>query len=64
MFRLVHVQEDLARMICLHSCARLLSGCRHPLGRTIGGTIYLGLMATAASFYWILHALHINIRNV
>ncbi|CAM9488075.1 unnamed protein product, partial [Ectocarpus sp. 8 AP-2014] len=38
----------------------------YPLGRTIGGTIYPGLMATAASFYWILHALHItiNIRNV
>lgn len=38
----------------------------YPLGRTIGGTIYPGLMATAASFYWILHALHItiNIRNM
>ena len=43
-----------------------MSGCRYPLGRTIGGTIYPGLMATAASFYWIMHALHttINIRNV
>ncbi|CAM9575987.1 unnamed protein product [Ascophyllum nodosum] len=38
----------------------------YPLGRTIGGTIYPGLMATAASIYWILHALHItiNIRNM
>ena len=38
----------------------------YPLGRTIGGTIYPGLMATAASFYWVLHALHvtINIRNM
>jgi dolichyl-diphosphooligosaccharide---protein glycosyltransferase len=38
----------------------------YPLGRTIGGTIYPGLMATAACFYWVLQALHItiNIRNV
>lgn len=38
----------------------------YPLGRTIGGTIYPGLMATAASIYWILHAVHItiNIRNM
>lgn len=38
----------------------------YPLGRTIGGTIYPGLMLTAASFYWFLHWLHItiNIRNM
>jgi dolichyl-diphosphooligosaccharide--protein glycosyltransferase len=38
----------------------------YPLGRTIGGTIYPGLMITAATFYWILHAVNIsiNIRNM
>ncbi len=38
----------------------------YPLGRTVGGTVYPGLMVTAAVFYWILHALNItiNIRNV
>ena len=38
----------------------------YPLGRTIGGTIYPGLMLTAACFYWVLQALHltVNIRNV
>lgn len=38
----------------------------YPLGRTIGGTIYPGLMLTAAVFYWVAHALRItvNIRNV
>ncbi len=38
----------------------------YPLGRTIGGTVYPGLMITAGFFYWILHFLHItvNIRNV
>lgn len=38
----------------------------YPLGRTIGGTIYPGLMLTAAGFYWILNLLNItiNIRNV
>mmetsp|Transcript_10732 Transcript_10732/g.16278 ORF Transcript_10732/g.16278 Transcript_10732/m.16278 type:complete len:836 (-) Transcript_10732:74-2581(-) len=38
----------------------------YPLGRTIGGTIYPGLMLTAASLYWVLNALNIpiNIRHV
>ena len=38
----------------------------YPLGRTIGGTIYPGLMLTAASFYWALNAINIsiNIRNM
>ncbi len=38
----------------------------YPLGRTIGGTIYPGIMITAALYYWALHAIHItiNIRNV
>eukprot|EP00428_Durinskia_dybowskii_P075153 CAMPEP_0170417528 /NCGR_PEP_ID=MMETSP0117_2-20130122/33761_1 /TAXON_ID=400756 /ORGANISM="Durinskia baltica, Strain CSIRO CS-38" /LENGTH=868 /DNA_ID=CAMNT_0010675713 /DNA_START=73 /DNA_END=2676 /DNA_ORIENTATION=+ len=38
----------------------------YPLGRTIGGTIYPGLMLTAAVFYWVMHFLHltINIRNM
>jgi len=38
----------------------------YPLGRIIGGTIYPGLMMTAAYAYWILNALNItvNIRNV
>ncbi len=38
----------------------------YPLGRTIGGTIYPGLMLTAASFYWLLNFFHItiNIRNM
>ena len=37
-----------------------------PLGRTIGGTIYPGLMLTAALFYWFLNFFYItvNIRNV
>eukprot|EP01080_Neovahlkampfia_damariscottae_P005994 gene5994-9992_t len=38
----------------------------YPLGRIIGGTVYPGLMITAASIYWILNAINItiNIRNV
>ena len=38
----------------------------YPLGRTIGGTIYPGLMLTAAVFYWALNAINvtINIRNM
>eukprot|EP01038_Epipyxis_sp_PR26KG_P014595 gene14595-19601_t len=38
----------------------------YPLGRTIGGTIYPGLMLTAAVFYWALNFfnLTINIRNM
>ncbi|KAG5185601.1 dolichyl-diphosphooligosaccharide--protein glycosyltransferase [Tribonema minus] len=38
----------------------------YPLGRTIGGTIYPGLMLTAAVLYWLLQALNftVNIRNV
>lgn len=38
----------------------------YPLGRIIGGTIYPGLMMTAALFYNIFHSLHItiDIRNV
>jgi dolichyl-diphosphooligosaccharide--protein glycosyltransferase len=38
----------------------------YPLGRIIGGTIYPGLMITAALVYWVLNAISIaiNIRNV
>jgi dolichyl-diphosphooligosaccharide--protein glycosyltransferase len=38
----------------------------YPLGRTIGGTIYPGLMLTAAVFYWALNFINIsiNIRNM
>jgi dolichyl-diphosphooligosaccharide--protein glycosyltransferase len=38
----------------------------YPLGRTIGGTIYPGLMLTAALFYWAANLINctINIRNV
>ena len=38
----------------------------YPLGRIVGGTIYPGLMVTAASVYWTLHFFHItiDIRNV
>ena len=38
----------------------------YPLGRVIGGTIYPGIMATAASIYWALEALliSVDIRNV
>eukprot|EP01116_Phalansterium_solitarium_P018505 TRINITY_DN4918_c0_g1_i1.p1 TRINITY_DN4918_c0_g1~~TRINITY_DN4918_c0_g1_i1.p1 ORF type:complete len:703 (-),score=173.10 TRINITY_DN4918_c0_g1_i1:149-2257(-) len=38
----------------------------YPLGRIVGGTIYPGLMFTAAIVYWVLNALNItvNIRNV
>jgi len=38
----------------------------YPLGRIIGGTIYPGLMVTAATFYQALHSLNItiDIRNM
>uniref|UniRef100_H2YNQ2 Dolichyl-diphosphooligosaccharide--protein glycosyltransferase subunit STT3A n=1 Tax=Ciona savignyi TaxID=51511 RepID=H2YNQ2_CIOSA len=38
----------------------------YPLGRIIGGTIYPGLMVTAAAFYNVLHYLNltIDIRNM
>lgn len=38
----------------------------YPLGRTIGGTIYPGLMLTAAVFFWALNFFNftINIRNM
>jgi len=38
----------------------------HPLGRVIGGTIYPGLMGTAASFKWSMDALSMpmDIRNI
>lgn len=38
----------------------------YPLGRTIGGTIYPGLMLTAAAFHWIANFFFftINIRHV
>jgi len=38
----------------------------YPLGRIVGGTIYPGLMATAALVFWILNFfnLTVNIRNV
>ena len=38
----------------------------YPLGRTIGGTIYPGLMLTAALFYWFANFINatINIRHV
>lgn len=38
----------------------------YPLGRIIGGTIYPGLMYTAAVFYWVLNFLNIsiNVRNM
>ncbi|CAM9208964.1 unnamed protein product [Phaeothamnion confervicola] len=38
----------------------------YPLGRTIGGTIYPGLMYTAACLFWLLNAVNltVNIRNV
>ena len=38
----------------------------YPLGRTIGGTIYPGLMLSASMLYWALNAINItiNIRNV
>mmetsp|Transcript_2258 Transcript_2258/g.3124 ORF Transcript_2258/g.3124 Transcript_2258/m.3124 type:complete len:892 (+) Transcript_2258:89-2764(+) len=38
----------------------------YPLGRTIGGTIYPGLMLTAATIHWALNAINItiNIRNM
>jgi dolichyl-diphosphooligosaccharide--protein glycosyltransferase len=37
----------------------------YPLGRIIGGTIYPGLMYTAATLYWILNLVNIsiNVRN-
>jgi len=38
----------------------------YPLGRIVGGTVYPGLMFTAAGVHWLLNALSltINIRNV
>eukprot|EP01132_Coremiostelium_polycephalum_P009021 gene9021-11049_t len=38
----------------------------YPLGRIVGGTIYPGLMATAAAVHWLLNSLNltVNIRNV
>eukprot|EP01133_Synstelium_polycarpum_P017276 gene17276-20605_t len=38
----------------------------YPLGRIVGGTIYPGLMATAAAVHWVLNQfnLTVNIRNV
>ena len=38
----------------------------YPLGRIIGGTIYPGLMATAAAIHGVLNALNIsiNVRNM
>ncbi|EFA77669.1 oligosaccharyl transferase [Heterostelium album PN500] len=38
----------------------------YPLGRIVGGTIYPGLMATAAAVHWVLNSLNltVNIRNV
>merc|ERR1712137_1294793 len=38
----------------------------YPLGRIVGGTIYPGLMVTAASVYWVLHFFNftVQIRNV
>eukprot|EP01104_Vermistella_antarctica_P005962 TRINITY_DN16701_c0_g1_i1.p1 TRINITY_DN16701_c0_g1~~TRINITY_DN16701_c0_g1_i1.p1 ORF type:complete len:714 (-),score=194.32 TRINITY_DN16701_c0_g1_i1:220-2361(-) len=42
------------------------SAAWYPLGRIVGGTVYPGLMMTAASVYWILNYLNITIqiRNV
>ena len=49
-------------------CARLGfdEGSWYPLGRFIGGTLYPGLMWTAAAGYHFLHFLHftVDIRNV
>lgn len=41
-------------------------GSWYPLGRIVGGTIYPGLMVTAAAVYWVLNAFNITvqIRNV
>lgn len=38
----------------------------YPLGRIVGGTVYPGLMVTAASVYWFFNFFHItiNIRNI
>jgi dolichyl-diphosphooligosaccharide---protein glycosyltransferase len=38
----------------------------YPLGRIVGGTIYPGLMVTAAAVFWFLNSFNItiNIRNV
>jgi dolichyl-diphosphooligosaccharide---protein glycosyltransferase len=38
----------------------------YPLGRSVGGTVYPGLMSTAGGIYWFLHwlAIPVDIRNV
>eukprot|EP01096_Ripella_sp_DP13-Kostka_P006129 TRINITY_DN2172_c0_g1_i1.p1 TRINITY_DN2172_c0_g1~~TRINITY_DN2172_c0_g1_i1.p1 ORF type:complete len:739 (+),score=375.75 TRINITY_DN2172_c0_g1_i1:77-2218(+) len=42
------------------------SGAWYPLGRIVGGTVYPGIMVTAAAVYWVLHFFNftIQIRNV
>jgi len=42
------------------------SGSWYPLGRIVGGTVYPGLMVTAAAIFWVLNYFNItiNIRNV
>mmetsp|Transcript_1944 Transcript_1944/g.6984 ORF Transcript_1944/g.6984 Transcript_1944/m.6984 type:complete len:715 (+) Transcript_1944:92-2236(+) len=42
------------------------AGAWYPLGRIVGGTVYPGLMVTAAAIYWVLHFFNftIQIRNV
>lgn len=34
----------------------------YPLGRIIGGTIYPGLMMTAAALYWLMNAIHLSLN--
>eukprot|EP00283_Hemiselmis_rufescens_P025071 CAMPEP_0173448732 /NCGR_PEP_ID=MMETSP1357-20121228/41385_1 /TAXON_ID=77926 /ORGANISM="Hemiselmis rufescens, Strain PCC563" /LENGTH=442 /DNA_ID=CAMNT_0014415269 /DNA_START=13 /DNA_END=1337 /DNA_ORIENTATION=- len=36
----------------------------YPLGRIVGGTIYPGLMAASASFFWALNAINLNVKLV
>ena len=42
------------------------AGAWYPLGRIVGGTVYPGLMVTAAAVYWVLHFFNftVEIRNV
>ena len=35
----------------------------YPLGRSVGGTLYPGLMATAGAIYWSLHKLFMPVLN-
>ena len=44
------------------ACVTFCVETRYPLGRIIGGTVYPGIMMTAAFAHWVLHAINITIK--